>query len=70
MDGKTVKHIRTKLGLTQTELARWLGLGGKSHVSRLEHRTEVRGPVARLLVLLWESGGDLYSERCDTDIKR
>lgn len=43
-----VKVIRTGLGWTQLELARFLGMD-RSSVSRMENGGSVSGPVERLL---------------------
>lgn len=57
------KTIRSKLGLSQPQLAAFLGLRSKSHVSRIENGKQiVTEPVARLMLLL-----DYYGVRlCDT----
>ena len=61
MSGQDVKAIRESLGLTQDELARWLGLSGRSNVAHIEAgRKAITGPVRRLMELLRDSEGRLY----------
>jgi len=56
--------LRRALGLTQRELAAYLGLRDKSQVSHLETgRTPIEGPVRRLLYILETTGGNLFPEK-------
>ena len=64
MRKEQLKKLRRSLGLTQTELATYLGLRDKSQVSHLENgRTPIDGPVRRLLHILEATGGDLFPEK-------
>jgi DNA-binding transcriptional regulator YiaG len=61
MTGTEVREIRESLGLTQEELARWLGLSGRSNVAHIEAgRKAVTGPIARLMQLLRDSDGKIF----------
>lgn len=58
------KAIRSKLGLSQSRLAAFLGLRSKSHISRIENGKQiVTGPVARLMLLLDVWGPRLLKEK-------
>ena len=53
MTAAEFKAIRSKLGLSQSRLAAFLGLRSKSHISRIENgRQVVTPPVAHLMLLL------------------
>lgn len=53
MTAAQFKAIRSKLGLSQSQLAAFLGLRSKSHVSRIEGgKQKVTEPVAHLMLLL------------------
>ena len=63
MTPEDVKRLRKSLALTQTDLARYLGLGHKSQVRHLESgRTPVRGPVLQLLRLLADTDGKILQQ--------
>lgn len=58
-----VRALRLSLGMTQDEMADYLGLRDKSQVAHLESgRTPARGPVRRLLWILQQTGGETFSE--------
>ncbi|MCM2353726.1 MAG: helix-turn-helix domain-containing protein [Pseudobdellovibrio sp.] len=50
MKGQEFKNIRTRLGLTQEELANVLGLSGKKAVGNIE--TEFRQPSVLIIVVM------------------
>jgi transcriptional regulator with XRE-family HTH domain len=53
MDGEQVKALRETLGMTQQEMADYLGLRHRSQVTHLENgRTRVAGAKLRLLEAL------------------
>ena len=51
------KAVRGKLGLSQSQLAAFLGLRSKSHVSRIENGKQVVTPPVAHLMLLLDNGG-------------
>ena len=60
------KSIRSKLGLSQSQLASFLGLRSKSHISRIENgKQRVVEPVAHLMLLL-----DYYGVRLLDTLRR
>ncbi len=62
MTAKRFKMIRSRLGLTMEEVARFLGVT-KGSVSLLESgKRRISGPVERLMLLLENSNGDLRAE--------
>lgn len=57
MTAAQFRQIRSKLGLSQFQLASFLGLRSKSHISRIEHgKQKVTEPVAHLMLLLDHHG--------------
>ena len=53
MTADEFRAIRSKLGLSQSQLAAFLGLRSKSHISRIENGKQiVTEPVAHLMLLL------------------
>ncbi len=66
-----VRKLREGLGMTQSDLAEYLGLTSKGQVSRLETGDrEVRGPVLRLLEILRQTGGETFSRKYRTEVDR
>ena len=52
-----VKALRERLGWTQDDLAKELGLD-RSSVSRLEHGQKAKGPTARMLKMIAERASE------------
>ena len=64
MTPQEFRDIRNQAGLSQDELARWLGFYGRSVVSRIETQTtSISGPVRRLMLLLHEHGRKILGEK-------
>ncbi len=58
MSPAELMKLRESMGLTQDDLAKYLGLRHRSQVSQLEKgRTAIDGPVLRLLQILIDSEG-------------
>ncbi len=61
MSPEKVRALRLSLGMTQQEMADYLGLKHKSQVTHLESgRTPATGPVLRLLLILDATGGETF----------
>lgn len=55
-----IRELRLSLGMTQQDLAEYLGLKYKSQVTKLEGgHTQPSGPILRLLAMLRDSGGSV-----------
>jgi DNA-binding transcriptional regulator YiaG len=64
-----IKALRESLGMTQDDLARYLGLATKGAVSRMESGGRApTGPVLRLLLILRQTGGKLFQENPRTEV--
>lgn len=57
MDGKEFKDIRLKLGLSQNELARDLGILSGRTIQRIEKSDTVSGPMALAMRKLLDDSG-------------
>ena len=58
-----IRLLRESLGMTQEDLARYLGFATKGAVSHLEAgRKRPTGPVLRLLEILRDSGGKILQK--------
>jgi putative transcriptional regulator len=61
MKPEEVRKLRESLGMTQAELAEYLGLETRGAVSRLETGDRrPTGPVLRLLHILEQTGGKTF----------
>jgi len=66
MNRQQARQLREQLGMTQDDMALYLGLRDKSQVSHLESgRTAIDGPVRRLLYILSVTGGELFPDISD-----
>jgi len=60
MTKQQARQLREALGMTQEDMAVYLGLRDKSQVSHLESgRTAIDGPVAQLYFILAATDGDI-----------
>ncbi len=64
MTGDEFKRIRLSLGLTQADLARYLGYSsGETAISNLESgRNGISGPVRRLMEILRDTEGEVLRD--------
>ncbi len=64
MTGDEFKRIRLSLGLTQADLARYLGYSsGETAISKIESgHSRITGPVCRLMELLRDTEGEILRD--------
>jgi DNA-binding transcriptional regulator YiaG len=69
MKGIEIRQLRESLGMTQDDLARYLGLATKGAVSHMENeRKSPTGPVLRLLEILRQTGGKTFPQNSRTGV--
>jgi transcriptional regulator with XRE-family HTH domain len=62
--------LRESLGMTQADMALYLGLRHRSQVTQLEKgTTQIRGAKLELLVLLRDTGGESFSRKIQKNTK-